>query len=71
MNGEVSLFGVYVPGLLLLAVAAAVLAALVSRVFSLICVYRIFAYRPLVDVAVYILFLGGLVLAFAPPGVAL
>jgi len=71
MNGEVSLFGVYVPGLLLLAVAAAVLAAVVSRVFSLIGVYRIFAYRPLVDVAVYILILGGLVLAFAPPGVAL
>lgn len=71
MNGEVSLFGVYVPGLLLLAVAAAVLTALVSRVFALLSLYRVFAYRALVDVAVYILILGGLVLAFAPPGVAL
>jgi len=71
MTGEVSLFGVYVPGLLLLAIAAAVLAALVSRVFALLGLYRVFAYRPLVDVAVYILILGGLVLAFAPPGVAL
>ncbi|MDF0489435.1 DUF1656 domain-containing protein [Sphingomonas sp. H39-1-10] len=71
MTGEVSLFGVYVPGLLLLAVVAAVLAALVSRMFSLIGLYRVFAYRPLVDVAIYIIILGGLVLAFAPPGVAL
>ena len=71
MTGEVSLFGVYVPGLLLLVVAAAVLVALVSRFFALTGLYRIFAYRPLVDLALYILILGGLVLAFAPPGVAL
>lgn len=71
MTGEVSLFGVFVPGLLLLAIAAAVLTALISRLFAIVGVYRIFAYRPLVDVAVYILVLGGLVLAFAPPGVAL
>jgi hypothetical protein len=37
----------------------------------LLGLYRVFAYRPLVDVAIYILILGGLVLAFAPPGVAL
>ncbi|CAN5401273.1 hypothetical protein BH10PSE15_BH10PSE15_01750 [soil metagenome] len=71
MTGEVSLFGVFVPGLLLLAIAAAVLTALISRLFAIVGVYRIFAYRPLVDVAVYILVLGGLVLAFAPPVVAL
>jgi hypothetical protein len=39
--------------------------------FALLGLYRVFAYRPLVDVAIYILILGGLVLAFAPPGVAL
>ena len=71
MNGEVSLFGVFVPGLLLLALIAAGLAAVASRLLVMLGLYRIFAYRPLVDVAVYILILGGLVLAFAPPGVAL
>ncbi|WP_242146038.1 MULTISPECIES: DUF1656 domain-containing protein [unclassified Sphingomonas] len=71
MTGEVSLFGVYVPGLLLLAIAAAILTAVASRLFALVGLYRAFAYRPLVDVAIYILILGGLVLAFAPPGVAL
>jgi hypothetical protein len=71
MTGEVSLFGVYVPGLLLLAIAAAVLTALASRLVGFFGLYRAFAYRPLVDVAIYILILGGLVLAFAPPGVAL
>lgn len=71
MTGEVSLFGVYVPGLLLLAMAAAVLTAIASRIIALSGLYRAFAYRPLVDVAIYILILGGLVLALAPPGAAL
>ena len=71
MTGEVNLFGIYVPGLLLLAIAAAALTAIVARLAALLGLYRIFAYRPLVDVAIYVLILGGLVLAFAPPGVAL
>jgi hypothetical protein len=71
MTGEVSLFGIYVPGLLLLAVAAAALTAIASRLLALFGLYRVFAYRSLVDVAIYILILGGLVLTFAPPGVAL
>lgn len=71
MTGEISLFGVFMPGLLLLAIAASALTALVSRLLAMFGLYRIFAYRPLVDVAVYFLILGGLVLAFAPPGVAL
>lgn len=67
MNGEVSLFGVYVPGLLVLAVVALLVAALATRLLGLVSAYRLFAYRPLVDVALYVIILGGLVLLTARP----
>lgn len=67
MSGEVSLFGVYVPALLLLAVAAVLLTALAVRLLSLAGAYRLFAYRPLVDVAMFVLILGALVLMFVYP----
>ncbi|MFT3978717.1 MAG: DUF1656 domain-containing protein [Sphingomonas bacterium] len=65
MGGEVSLGGVYMPGLLLLAIVALLLTAVLTRLLGLIGAYRLFAYRPLVDVAIYVIMLGALVLLFA------
>lgn len=62
MIGDVVLGGVYFPALLLLGLAALVLTALVSWLFNLAGVYRLFAYRPLADIALFVLLLGGLVL---------
>lgn len=63
MTGEVALGGVYVPTLLLLAIAALILTGFVSRMFSNLALYRLVAYRPLVDVALFFLILGALSLA--------
>ena len=70
MSGEVNLFGVFVPGLLLLAIAAALLTAIAARLLALANVYRLFAYRPAVDVALFVILLGLLAFAFGPPGVS-
>jgi hypothetical protein len=67
MNAEVSLFGVYVPGLLLLAVMALLLAYICSRLLASISAYRVFAYRPLVDLALFVILLGALALFTAAP----
>lgn len=66
MRGEVSLAGVYMPGLLVLAIIALVVTGILTRLFSITGVYRLIAYRPLVDVALYVIVLGGLVLLFVP-----
>jgi len=65
MNGEVNIAGVYMPGLLVLAIAALLATALLTRVLGLIGAYRLIAYRPLVDLALYVIVLGALVLLFA------
>ncbi len=61
MIGEISIVGVYVPALLVLAAGALVLTGLLTQLFSLIGVYRLVAYRPLVDLSVFVLLLGLLV----------
>ncbi|MFW2851376.1 DUF1656 domain-containing protein [Sphingomonas sp. TX0543] len=66
MSGEISIAGVYMPGLLLLAIAALVLTAVLTRLLGLIGAYRLIAYRPLVDVALYVIVLGLLVILFVP-----
>lgn len=58
MTGEISIAGVYLPSLLLLAVAAAVLTAIATRLFSFFGAYRAVAYRPLVDLALFVIILG-------------
>ena len=58
MVGEVSIGGVYVPALLLLAAAALVLTGSIARLLALLGVYRLLAYRPLVDGALFVLLLG-------------
>ncbi|HWW63164.1 MAG TPA: DUF1656 domain-containing protein [Sphingomonadaceae bacterium] len=58
MIGEVDLFGVFVPLLLLLGAIALVLTGVLTQVLSWLGAYRVVAYRPLVDLALFILILG-------------
>jgi hypothetical protein len=68
VTGEIDLGGVYVPALLLLGVVALILTGLVSRLLNLIGAYRIVAYRPLADLALFVLILGTLVFLTQPSG---
>lgn len=58
MIGEVSIGGVFLPSLLVLAIAALAIVVLLSRLLALVGAYRLVAYRPLVDVALFLLILG-------------
>lgn len=58
MIGEVSIGGVFLPSLLVLAIAALAIVVLLSRLLVLVGAYRLVAYRPLVDVALFLLILG-------------
>lgn len=62
MTGEVALGGVYMPTLLLLGVAALLLSWVVTRLIGAFGLYRLFAYRAIVDLSIFILVLGGLAL---------
>lgn len=68
MSGEVAIGGVYLPALLVLALAAAVLAAIASRLLALAGAYRFIAYRPLFDLALGVIVLGLLALLTGLPG---
>jgi hypothetical protein len=57
MIGEISVVGVYIPTLLLLVPAAVVLSALLSRFLSAVGFYQLVAYRPLTDIALFLLLL--------------
>ncbi len=61
MIGEISLDGVYIPSLLLFACAAFVLTGLLTGLLSLIGVYRLVAYRPIADLAIFLLILAAIV----------
>lgn len=61
MIGEISLGGVYVPTLLLLAALALLLTGAVTRLLALVGAYRLVVYRPLVDIALFVLVLAMLV----------
>jgi hypothetical protein len=66
--GEVSIGGVYIPGLLLLGLAALVIVGVLTQLFQIIGLYRFVAYRPLIDLCLFIFVLGGLVILSAPYG---
>lgn len=66
---DVVVGGVYLPALLLLGVAALIVTGLLTRLINLAGGYRFIVYRPLVDVAVFMLVLGLLVLLAARRGV--
>ncbi|WP_159982792.1 MULTISPECIES: DUF1656 domain-containing protein [unclassified Novosphingobium] len=60
MNGEVSIGGVFMPTILLLAVIATVLTMTLLRFINVAGLYRFVAYRALVDLCIYIMVLGAL-----------
>ncbi|HEU4698775.1 MAG TPA: DUF1656 domain-containing protein [Gemmatimonadales bacterium] len=62
MTGDISLFGVFVPALLVAALGAAVAQFVLRRVLARVGFYRHVWHRTLVDVALYIILLGLLVL---------
>ena len=68
MIGEISIGGVYFPPLLLLAFAVLALTGVVSQILQLTGFYRYVAYRPLVDLSLFVLLLGFAVLLSAPLG---
>ncbi|MDH7640619.1 DUF1656 domain-containing protein [Sphingomonas oryzagri] len=68
MIGEISIGGVFFPPLLLFGLLALGVTGVLSRLFQIIGVYRFVAYRPLVDLALFILLLGLAVLLTAHHG---
>jgi len=68
MIGEISIFGVYVPALLLLTLLALLLTGILTAVLQIVGFYRIIAYRPMIDLALFLFLLGLLVLVSAPFG---
>jgi len=61
MRGEFDLYGVFVPTLALWMVAAFLLSVPVRRVFAATGFYRLVWHRPLFDLALYVLLLGGVI----------
>jgi len=60
MTGETSIGGVFLPTLLLLAIVALVASAVVIRLLGRINAYRFVSYKALVDLAIFVLVLGGI-----------
>jgi hypothetical protein len=71
MTGEIALGGIYVPTLLLLALAALILAWAVTRLIGALGLYRFLAYRAAVDLSLFVLILGGLALLVPTLGIRL
>jgi hypothetical protein len=61
MIGEVSIGGVYFPALLLLGFLALVATGLATRILAFVGAYRLVAYRPIVDISLFVIVLGLLV----------
>jgi hypothetical protein len=68
MIGEISIGGVYVPALLLLAMMALAITGILTQLLQLSGFYRLIAYRPLVDICLFLLLLGLIVLLTSPAG---
>jgi len=68
MTHDLILGGVYMPALLGLGVVALIVTGLLSRLINLTGGYRLVVYRPLVDVALFILVLGLFVLIASREG---
>lgn len=65
MTGETAIGGIFVPTLLLLAVAALFLSTGLIRLMAAFGLHRFFAYRALVDLCLFVLVFG--LLAFIVP----
>jgi hypothetical protein len=66
MSGDVSLFGVYVPALLVAAIMAGGVLLALRRVLARLGFYRFVWHRTLVDVALYVLLLGATIAVLSP-----
>ncbi len=64
MNREIDLFGVFVPDLLVFIVIAYALCIPLRRLLSACGIDRLVWHRPLFDVALFVLMLGGTVALF-------
>jgi Protein of unknown function (DUF1656) len=62
MIGEISIGGVYVPSLLLLVGAATIFTVLLTRLLSVVNFHRFVVYRPVTDIAFFLLSLACFVL---------
>jgi hypothetical protein len=58
MTGEVALGGVFLPALLVLALIAMGLTWVATRLLKLAGAYRFIAFRPLVELALFVLLFG-------------
>lgn len=70
MIGDVVIGGVFLPGLLVLALLALCLTGILARFLALAGAYRLFAYRPLLDLAIFVI-IYGLLIQSAPEGLSL
>lgn len=60
MRGDLDIYGLYVPELLLCAVLALVARTLLSRLLVRVGVYRMLWHPPLADFALFVICLGGI-----------
>ncbi len=65
MNGEYSLYGIFVPSLLVFGIVASLCTVFLIRVLDRFGFYRFVAYRALVDLALYVITFGAV--AFLAP----
>ncbi|KAB0678475.1 DUF1656 domain-containing protein [Aureimonas leprariae] len=65
MTADLDLFGIFVPHLLVLAFAALLASLLLKRILAVAGAYRLVWHPALFDLAVYVILLGGLDLAFS------
>ncbi|WP_342111129.1 DUF1656 domain-containing protein [Methylobacterium sp. SI9] len=63
MMGEIDLYGVFVPGLALWMAIAFALSLLLRRLLAASGFYRLVWHRPLFDLALYVVLLGGVVIS--------
>lgn len=71
MTGEIALGGVYMPTLLLLALAALLLSWGLTRLIGAFGLYRFLAYRAAVDLSIFVLLLGALAILVPALGIRL
>jgi hypothetical protein len=62
MIGDVDIGGVYFPLLVLLGIIGLGITGLLTRLINAVGGYRLIVYRPIADLAIFILVLGALVL---------
>jgi hypothetical protein len=61
MIGEISICGVYVQSIVFLFCIAVLLTSVISRLLAIIGFYTLVAYRPVTDIALFILLFAGVV----------